>query len=411
MAHGGAALGRHEGRVLFVPYAIPGEEVAVEIVEDHKRWAHARLLEVITPSPDRVADPPCPHFGPDGCGGCHWQHITYPAQLAYKRAVVRDQLTRIGQIADPPVREVIPSSEPWAYRNQVQLHPTDDGRLGYVRADRAGVIPITTCPLMHPLLAEMFDSLDLDFAALNRLTLRAGTVTGQQMAILETEHDEPPEIAVDAPISVNFLLSDGTPVTLVGHPWIEEVVASRTWRVSAPSFFQVNTAAAEELVRIVHRYAAPRTDAVLLDLYAGVGLFGLTLAPLVGEAYLVEENPHAVADALTNAAGQGNVTLMEGAAEEALSEWPGLPIDVVVLDPPRGGCDQAVLDALARLSPERLVYVSCDPATLARDLRRLLEGGFHLVEVQPVDLFPQTYHVECVALLDRSASPAQPADW
>ncbi len=399
MAHGGAAFGRHEGRVLFVPYAIPGETVRVKIVEERKHWGRARLLGVVEASPQRVISPPCPHFGPAKCGGCQWQHIAYPAQLTFKQEVVRDQLQRIGKIADPPVREVLPSPSPWGYRNQVQLRPASGGALGFVRADNAGVIAITACPLMHPLLADLFDQLDLDFPDLARLTLRAGTATGDAMAILETVANEPPEIAVDLPLSVCFLLSDGTPVTLVGNSWIAEEVAGRLWRVSAPSFFQVNTELAERLVQVVRDYAAPRDTETLLDLYAGVGLFGLTLAPLAGRAYLVEENPHAVVDALENAAGQENVTLLEGPVEEALAEW-NEPVDIVVLDPPRGGCTPDVLAALARLSPRRIVYVSCDPATLARDLRRLLEGPFRLVEVQPLDMFPQTYHIECVAYLE-----------
>ncbi len=398
MAHGGAALGRHEGRVFFVPYALPGEEVTVEIVEDHKSWARARLREVIRPSPHRIADPPCPHFGPDGCGGCHWQQIAYPAQLEFKREIVRDQLTRIGKIADPPVREMIASPDPWAYRNQVQLRPAADGGLGYVGDGGSGVVPVAECPVMHPLLTEMFESVDLDFADLTRLTLRTGTATGQQMAVLETADDEPPQIAVDVPISVCFLLSDGTPVTLAGNSWIAEAVAGRLWRISAPSFFQVNTALAEQLVRVAHDFAAPADGDILLDLYAGGGLFGLTLAPKVGEAFLVEENPHAVADALANAAGQGNVTLLESTVEEALAEWDRA-VDIVVLDPPRGGTTPAVRDALIRLAPAQIVYASCDPATLARDLRRLLAGGYQLAAVQPLDMFPQTYHIECVALL------------
>lgn len=401
MAHGGAALGRHEGRVFFVPYALPGEEVAVEIVEDHKRWVRALLREVVRPSPHRIVTPPCPYFGPDGCGGCHWQQIAYPAQLEFKREIVRDQLTRIGKIAGPPVREVIASPDPWTYRNQVQLRPAADGGLGYFGADGSRVVPVTDCPVMHPLLAEMLDSVDLDFADLTRLTLRAGTATGQQIAVLETVDDEPPQIALDVPISVCFLLSDGTPVTLAGNSWIAEAIAGRLWRISAPSFFQVNTALAERLVRVVHEYAAPADTDLLLDLYAGGGLFGLTLAPKVSEAFLVEENPHAVADALANAAGQGNVTLLEGTAEEALAEWDGA-VDIIVLDPPRGGSSPAVRDALIRLAPARIVYVSCDPATLARDLRRLLAGGYQLAAVQPLDMFPQTYHIECVALLVRS---------
>jgi len=398
MAHGGDALGRHEGKVIFVPYAIPGEEVVVEITEDKGRYAHARLLEVLSPSPHRV-EPPCPHFGPERCGGCQWQHMAYAAQLSFKADVLRDQLNRIGKIAGPPVRLTLGVADPWCYRNHVQFAVGDEG-LGFVATDGRRVETIEVCYLLHPLLEELFTALDLELPGLARLSLRAGVNTGDQMIIFETLDDEPPILESDLPVSCVLLLSDGTPVNLIGNNYITEVVAGRRFRISATSFFQVNTAAAEELVRVVSEYLAPAGDETLLDAYCGVGTFALSLADQVGHVIGIEENAGAVADARLNAAKLANVEFIEGSVEALLPQLDRR-IDLAVLDPPRQGCKPEALAALIELAPRRVVYVSCDPATLARDARRLAEGGYQLVEVQPVDMFPQTYHIESAALFGR----------
>ena len=173
MAHGGEALGRYEGKVVFVPYAIPGEEALVEIIEDKGSYARAQLVEILSPSPHRV-EPPCPHFGPGKCGGCQWQHIAYPAQLEFKAAVVRDQLARLGRLTDIPVKPTIPSDPPWHYRNHVQFTVDNDGRLGFVATDGRRVEPTQKCYLLHPLLEELLAALDLELPGLTRLSLRAG---------------------------------------------------------------------------------------------------------------------------------------------------------------------------------------------------------------------------------------------
>jgi 23S rRNA (uracil1939-C5)-methyltransferase len=397
IAHGGEALGRHEGKVIFVPYAIPGEEALVEIVEDKGSYARAQLIEVLSPSPHRV-EPTCPHFGPGKCGGCQWQHIAYQAQLEFKAAVVRDQLARLGRLPDVSVKPTIPSSSPWHYRNHVQFAVSDDGRLGFVATDGRRVEPIEVCYLLHPLLDELLAALDLELPGLVRLSLRAGVNTGDQMIIFETRDDEPPVLESDLPVSCVLLLSDGTPVNLIGNNHITEVVAGRRFRISATSFFQVNTAAAEKLMRVVTEYLAPVGGETLLDAYCGVGTFALSLADKVGHVIGVEENAGAVADARLNAAGLANVEFIEGSVEEVLPQLDR-PIDLAVLDPPRQGCKPEALTALIKLAPRRIIYVSCDPATLARDARLLAEGGYQLLEVQPVDMFPQTYHIESVALL------------
>jgi 23S rRNA (uracil1939-C5)-methyltransferase len=400
MAHGGLALGRHGRRVVFVPYAIPGERVRVELAEEHTRWATARLLEVIEPSPQRV-EPPCPYFGQGKCGGCQWQHIAYEAQAEYKREVVIDQLARVGGLHDVPVEETIGAAEPWSYRNHVQFSVTPEGHLGFLRADSHDIIPVQECLIIDPLLDDLWAALDMAWPQLYRLSLRCGSATGDLMAIFELDHYEDFDIEVDFPVSCVLLLADGEVVVLMGNSYLVEHVAGCDYCVSAGSFFQVNTAGAEALVALVRDYLASGGDETLLDLYCGVGLFGLSLAGRVGRVIGVEQDPSTVADFRHNAAGLEQVEMVEGAVETVL---PGLegPVDLVVLDPPRAGAGKLVVDGIARLSPRRVAYVSCDPATLARDARHLVDAGYELEKVQPVDVFPQTYHIESVARFVRA---------
>ena len=414
IAHGGAALGRHEGRVIFVPCALPGETVRAEITEDKGRYAFARLVEVVEPSPDRVT-PPCPYFGGAGhsgagCGGCQWQHAGYPAQLRFKAEIVADQLARIGGIADPVVHPTLPDRSGWAYRNHAQFHPAPDGGLGFQRAavsaaaaSGAWVVSIDECPILHPLLSDLYATLDLDLPDLLRLSLRAGTETGDLMLIFEMADDLPPALESDLPVSCVLLLSDGVHVNLIGSNHITETVAGHTYRISAPSFFQVNTPQATQLVRLVIEYLDLQGDETVLDAYCGVGLFTTHLAERAGLVVGVEVAPAAIADLLENTARMDNVEVIEGPVEAVLPDLD-VSLDAAVIDPPRAGIDRFALDALVARRPARVVYVSCDPATLARDAKRLARGGYHLAEVQPVDMFPQTYHIESVALftLDKS---------
>jgi 23S rRNA (uracil1939-C5)-methyltransferase len=374
-----------------------------EIELNKKNWARARLLEVLTPSPDRVT-PPCPHFGAHACGGCQWQHLDYAAQLRCKTAVVRDQLARLGGMSDAPVRDTQTVGEPWAYRNHVQLHAGAEA-LGFIAADDDGRIePIDACPLMHPLLAELYDDLDLEMEGLLRLSLRAAVRSAQRMLIFETEDEQPFELEVDIPVSCVLLRSDGLPITLVGRDHLIEEVAGHAYKVTAGSFFQVNTNGAGALVAAVEEMLQPRPHQQLLDLYAGVGLFSVALAGRVARVTAVEAAPSAALDARANFetlfGGAGNAQLIEAEVLEALETLDGL-VDLVVADPPRAGCGAAVVSRLAALRVERLVIVACDPAALARDARTLAENGYRLVEVRPFDLFPQTYHIESVALFER----------
>ncbi len=403
MAHGGPALGRSGGKVFFVPYALPGETVAVEIETSKKKWARARLTKVLEPSPERT-EPACPHFGPTACGGCQWQHVRYPAQLAFKTDVVRDQLARLGGLSEPPVCAARAVGEPWAYRNHVQLHASPNG-LGYVSADGKRVEPIRTCPIMHPVVAELFEELDVESDALERLSLRVGESTGQQLLIFETTDDEPFELMVDRPVSCVLMLEDGTPVTLVGNDHLLERVAGRDYRVSAGSFFQVNTAGAEALIELVVGYLSLHPYETLLDLYCGVGLFSLALADQAAQVIAVEAHPSAAADARHNVqtAMLDNVRVIHDDVANMLSNFHE-PAHAAIVDPPRSGCGREVMQHLPALRLKRLVYVACDPAALARDARIITDAGFRLVEVQPLDLFPQTFHVESVALFARDTS-------
>ena len=425
IAHGGEALGRAEGKVIFVPYCIPGETVCAQVVQEKERWARARLLEVLEPSPDRV-EPPCPYFGPGLCGGCQWQHIAYPRQLALKREIVRDQLQRLGHVDDPPVRPTLAVGDPWGYRNHVQFSLDQQGATGFRVAGSHEVIPVDRCLLLDPVLDELHGALDLALPELTRLSLRTGIATGEQMVVLETREGEEPELELDLPLSVVLLRPHEPPVILAGRAYIEEEVAGRRYRVSAGSFFQVNTPGAEALVELVAAFLEPGPDDRLLDAYSGVGLFGLALAGRVAEVIGVEVAPSAALDFAWNsdALGLENVTLIEGPVEEVLASWAeagerpllqaadddeaflesfGERVDLAVIDPPRQGMGSEAVAALARMGPRRVAYVSCDPATLARDAQAFVQAGYRLAEVQPVDMFPQTYHVESVGLYVREA--------
>ncbi len=414
MTYGGEAMGRDEsGRVVFVPYGIAGETGRVEIVAEKKGYARGRVVETVEASPERVI-PRCAHFHPHpnpppseteegkggGCGGCQWQHIAYPAQLQFKTQIVREQFARIGKMPDAPVRDTIGMREPWRYRNNAQFVCDDAGQLCFRAFESNALVRINECHIMHPLLDELFRALELEGAGFTGVTLRAGVNTGQKMVVLESPDEEPPEIEIDEPAAIAFQVPSGETIALVGREKLEEELRGRVFAFSPSSFFQVNTEMARELLELVEKYLEPRATDILLDAYGGVGLFGVSLAARVTRVIEIEENPRAVEDARANAVGLSNVEFRVGAAEEVLPRLESR-IDVVVADPPRAGMDARVVDALIAKSPRAMAYVSCDPATLARDARRIVDGGYRLTEVQPVDLFPQTYHIECVARFAR----------
>jgi len=400
MAHGGSALGRSDGRTIFVPYAIPGEQITARITQDKGRFAYAEGVTLYEPSPDRVR-PRCPHFGPGRCNGCQWQHIDYPAQIKFKEQIMRDQFTRIGGMPDAPIRAAIPSPEAWAYRSHITFSLTPEGELGFVATDNRTIIPIRECHIIRPELLDLYQQLELeDLPDVNRVRLQVGTDPEDRMILISTVSDEPPEVEIDIPASVNFLLSDNEPFNLIGATHVRYTIKGREFRVTAGGFFQVNLPQAEVLIDMVlDRLALQGTESVL-DLYSGVGLFTAFLAERAAMVTSIESYPPAVSDADENLIDFENVELIEGSVEEVLGSLEG-PFDAVVLDPPRQGLDEEALTALMTHNPRIIVYVSCDPSTLARDAKRLNAGNYYLREVVPVDLFPQTYHIEAVATFIR----------
>jgi 23S rRNA (uracil1939-C5)-methyltransferase len=404
LAHGGEAVGRHEGLAVFVPYGIPGESVRVEVVARRKRFARGRIVEILEPSPSRVS-PPCPYFGV--CGGCQTQHMDYAAQAAHKRQVVATQLERIGRQADARVLETLGMAEPWAYRNHIQAGVDGRGRLGFQAAGTGPggverIVPIAGCLITDPGIEETWHGRATTVAArhhasLERVVLRAGTATGERMVILEGHGRRPPRVPRESEASWLYRGRDGLRV-LAGHDYLVDELAGRRLRVSADAFFQVNTRQAERLVEVAGRYLALTGQETLLDAYSGVGAFALTLGQRAARVIGIESSPTAVSDAVANRQGGEPVEFLLGPVE-AILPTVQTPIDAILLDPPRAGCSPAAVEALAERGAERIVYVSCDPATLARDVALFADRGYRLVEAQPVDLFPQTYHVETVCLM------------
>ena len=409
LAFGGDALARlPDGRTLFVPFGLPGEEVSVHLVEEKRQHARADLVEVLKPSPQRI-QPRCRHFGT--CGGCHYQHMPYAAQLKAKSDILRDQLGRIGKFSDPPLQPMVPSPQEWNYRNHVQFHLTRAGQLGFQAPASSQVIPISECHLPEGPLNAIWPQLDFSPGlGLERIGLRLG-VEGQSLLVLESAQPETPEVEIESDLSVVHLFGEET-VVLAGEDAIEISVEvprdpplRRTFRVSAASFFQVNTAMAGKMVEHLLTHLALGPTATLLDVYCGVGLFSAFLAPHLKRLIAIEASPAACADFTVNLKEFENVELYEASAEEVLPSL-GVKPDLVIVDPPRAGLNRQAVQALLALAPMRLAYVSCDPSTLARDAARLVEGGYLLTQVTPFDLFPQTASIESINFFDRSATGA-----
>jgi 23S rRNA (uracil1939-C5)-methyltransferase len=401
MAHGGNAIGRLQGRTIFVPYALPGERITARLTQDRGRFAYAEAIGLKgKPSTER-AEPPCPHFGPGKCGGCHWQHIKYDAQLRFKEQIVRDQLQRLGGVVNPIVYPAIPSPDPWHYRSHVTFSVADNGKLGFIGTDNEKVVPVEDCLIMRPELSELFHEVEFDLPTLARVRMQVGSESADVLLALTTSDDQPPGLEVDIRASVNFLPSDNVPINLVGSTHVRYTIKHRTFRVTAGGFFQVNIPQAEKLVELVLDRLNLQGDESVLDLYSGVGLFTAFLAERASLVTSVESYPPAVTDADENLADLENVELIEGSVEDVLGALDG-PFDAVVVDPPRQGLEGVALDSIVRHHPKIIVYVSCDPATLARDTKRFATHGYYLRNVQPVDMFPQTYHIEAVAVFDRA---------
>ncbi|MGF1667569.1 MAG: class I SAM-dependent RNA methyltransferase [Acidimicrobiia bacterium] len=360
MAHGGDGVARRDGKAVFVTGAIPGDCVTIKITEDKGRFERAVMVDLVDASPSRVT-PVCPHFA--SCGGCQWQMAEYRAQLEWKRDVVRSQLAHIGRM-EADVAPVRSPSAPVSYRNRMDFRIVD-GRPAMLRLASHDTVAISECHLLVPPLAILFQQLGPLQGG--RLTLRAGVNTGETLVLVDD--------------------AEGV---------VHEQVGGRRFRISNRAFFQVNTLGAEALVELVGAVARVGSDDVVLDAYAGGGLFAATVGADAGTVVAVESDRTALGDLAVNVA---NARVIDSTVELAL---PGIEsADVVIVDPPRNGLGRRVVDEIARISPRTVAYVSCDPASFARDARLLVDAGYTLGTVTPVDMFPQTYHVELVAAFER----------
>ncbi len=395
---GGELLARwSDGRAVFVPFGMPGERVRVDVYEDKQRFLRARILDVLEPSSQRVA-PRCPYFA--ACGGCHYQHMHYQQQLDVKRELLREQLIRIAGIAEPDVLPTISAEEQFNYRNAVQFHLTEAGRLGFVNAFSDGVLEVTECHLPLPEILDLWHSLDLGAVpGVTRVELRSDS-RGETLVNIESDSLELPELDLDFPASVVLHNPTGQ-IILAGDDYLLQEIKGRAFSVSAASFFQVNVAAAERMADLVLQWLAPEKDETIFDLYCGVGLFSAFIAPHCRQLVGVEGSESACEDFAANLDEFENVSLYQGWVEEVLPHLDVQP-DGVVLDPPRAGLKPVVIDTLAAMAPSRIVYASCDPATLARDLKKFIAKGYSLQACQPVDMFPQTASIETVAWLTKS---------
>lgn len=406
MAHGGSALGSHEGRMVFIPYTIPGERVEARITGEKGRAAFAEGIRLVEASADRVY-PVCPHFGPGRCGRCQWQHIAYEAQVLLKQDVLADQLARVGKFDDETIERAllptIPSPVQWGYNYHMTLETAPDGQPGFLSADGRSLFMIEECHILHPALLELYHSLDLDFTGLRRLKLQLGT-DGAPMLILSVDDEEnAPELHADLAASVNLLLPDNEPVNLIGASHSRYTLGGRTFRVTAGADFRANVAQAERLALLVRDALDLTGTESVLDLYAGVGTFSAFIAPQAALVTLVESYPPAATDADENLADFEHAGVIEGAVEDVLPELDE-GYDAVILDPPGGGLSVEAMDLLAARAIKKLVYVSSDPATLARDGARFVRHGYRLRSVQGIDLAPQTYYIDAVAVFELAAN-------
>ena len=428
-----------DGEAVFVPGTAPGDEARVRIVKDCGRYAFGILDELLTPSPDRIPVD-CPVAGP--CGGCSLRHLDYAAELRAKQESVLDAFRRIGGL-EVPVLDILPSPEVDRYRNKVQFPVGVDKNgvpcIGFYAGRTHRIVPCPDCKLQPSVLNEIGNALCAFFAQqgirpydeqsgkglVRHIFLRRGAHSGQIMVCLVCTRAKLPHaeqlctvLRGQFPAISTILLNVNAKNTnvilgsenhiLYGPGYIEDTLCGVPVRLGPLSFYQVNTLAAERLYGVAAQYAQLSPDDTLLDLYCGMGTIGLSMAEQCRELIGVEIVPEAIESAKANAARMGEAVAAKSrffcadagqAATQLAAE--GLHPDIVMLDPPRKGCDEATLSAVVRMAPRRVVYVSCNPATAARDAAWLEQNGYHAEKVQPVDLFPRTKHCECVIALSK----------
>ena len=434
--HEGQGVAKIEGFAVFVESALPGEKVEIKIVKVASSHAFGKLIKIIENSPVRI-EPECGVY--KRCGGCQLQHMSYEAQLQFKTERVKNAIQRIGGLEGVKVLDTIGMNEPKKYRNKSQ-NPIgmDNGIvvMGFYANRTHEIISGGDCLIQHPeglkiaeIIREFLEKKQIPAydektgkGIVRHIITRVGVNTGESMAVIVSNADKlpysqelveylrqrKPEItSVVLNINkknTNIVLGEKN-VMLYGRDYIVDQIGKYRFKISPNSFFQVNPVQTEVLYRKAIEYAELKGDEVVFDLYCGIGTISMFLSEKAGKVYGVESVEPAVKDAVENAKLNGieNVEFICGEAETVVPEMygKGIRADVVVLDPPRKGCERVLLDTVVRMEPEKIVYVSCNPATLARDLKILAEEGYVAEEVQPVDMFPHTYHVEAIVLLQR----------
>ena len=433
----GTGIGKFEGMTFFIKDAVIGDRVRAKIMKMKKNYGFARLMEVLTPSPDRV-EPLCPVARQ--CGGCQIQAMSYEAQLAFKTRKVESNLKRIGKFEEIPMESIIGMEDPFHYRNKAQFPfgKNRDGKIitGFYAGRTHSIIENTSCHLGKEVNEKILEKIlawmnafhvepynEATGKGLMRHSLiRCGFRTGEIMVCLVINGRKIPgeEALVDSlkiipgmtSISLNVnkektnVILGREVINLWGRPYIEDYIGEVKYQISPLSFFQVNPVQTERLYGKALEYAGLTGEETVWDLYCGIGTISLFLARKARKVYGVEIIPDAIEDARRNASLNGftNTEFYVGKAEEVLPEKyekEGVRADVIVVDPPRKGCDETLLSTMVKMQPERIVYVSCDSATLARDLRYLCDNGYELKRVCPADMFPQTVHVETVVLLSQ----------
>ena len=364
---------RANGKRLLVAGAAAAERCVVALEHDYKDYTTGIVVEVLEVSEERI-EPKCKIFGE--CGGCQFQHLKYSNQIEVKEGIVRDALYRIGEFKSLKINPMVPAENPWAYRNHVRfstgrLH----GDVGFVPRSHRGLVKVANCPVAVPWINEQIPKIQGHVRGLHQVQLRKSESTNE--ALISPQIDKIREIS--------------------GQSYYHEKLAGFRFRISQSSFFQVNSAQAENLVEIV-RKALPTSGDLLVDAYAGVGTFSVIFSSRFRLVVAIEESFGATKDAEFNTRNFTNIAIQVGKVEDVLPDL-GEPVDAVILDPPRIGCNPVVLDSIIASAPRCLVYVSCDPATLSRDLKKLVENGYQIDHVTPIDMFPQTAHIECVAKL------------
>lgn len=436
LTHEGAGVAKVDGFPIFVQNALPEEEGNVKIIKVKKGFAIGRMMETTKESRFRT-EPPCPVY--KQCGGCQLQHMKYEAQLDYKTKQVKEVLARLGNIKDVTVHPTLGMEDPWNYRNkaQVPVGESEGGLVaGFYKQRSHDIIDIERCMIQQEQNDDVVQAVreicskygiraydeTKHKGTLRHVMVRYGATTGEQMVVLVTRTKELPnknkvieELRARLPQlksivqnvnskKTNVIMGDETTV-LWGEEYIYDNIGDIKFAISARSFYQVNPTQTKVLYDKALEYADLQGEEEVIDAYCGIGTISLFLAQKAKKVYGVEIVPEAIEDAKRNAELNGitNAEFEAGKAEEVIPAWykKGISADTLVVDPPRKGCDEALLNTIIDMKPNRVVYVSCNPGTLARDLQMLEGGGYKTVEVQPVDMFPHTTHVECCALLVR----------